>query len=325
MILAGGIIFTTTQVYGMQQIMISNPSPPPPPPPSPSVFSGGVERRRTIRIRRSALLDAKLETLDRPSIKIAETLDEYIQAFTVLHDVYLASGYISAPAPYGFSFGLHHLLPKSCVFVFKSYLTVLSTMSYIPDTHRFGLPMDDLYKPELDSLRDAGRKVVELGSLATLPQRRMQNLIVFLAKAIFRYALSTKADDLCIMVNPKHVRFYESIFLFEPFGEERHYEKVNAPAVALRVNMQKIEPSLYEAYGNADFETDLHSFFVKMNSHVIDEDIRVENAEKNMPLESEIARKLFTSKPDLLKSLPDEQRIALESLYHKALYAGQRS
>jgi hypothetical protein len=305
----------------MQQIM--TPSPPTPPP--HGSFTGGIERRRTIRIRRSALLDANLEALDRPSIKIAETLDEYMQAFTVLHDVYLASGYLSAPSPYGISFGLHHLLPKSCVFIFKSYLTVLSTMSYIPDTQRFGLPMDDLYKPELDSLRNAGRRVVELGSLATLPQRRMQNLIVFLAKAIFRYAMSTHADDLCIMVNPKHVRFYESIFLFEAFGEERHYDKVNAPAVALRVNMHKIEPSLYEAYSSADFETDLHSFFVKMNSHAIDEDIKLDNAEKNMPLDSEIARKLFSAKPDLLRSLPEDQVIALESLYHKALYPGQRS
>jgi len=247
-----------------------------------------------------------------------------MQAFTVLHDVYLASGYLSAPSPLGISFGLHHLLPKSCVFVFKAYLTVLSTMSYIPDTKRFGLPMDDLYKPELDTLRNSGRKVVELGSLATLPQRRMQNLIVFLAKAIFRYAMSTHADDLCIMVNPKHVRFYESIFLFEPFGEERHYDKVNAPAVALRVNMHKIEPSLYEAYGSTDFETDLHSFFVKMNSHVIDEDIQLENAEKNMPLESEIARRLLTANPTLLESLPTSQRTALETLYHRALFAGQR-
>lgn len=306
----------------MQQIMTSNPSSPPPPP--PGAFTGGIERRRTIRIRRSALLDAKLESLDRPSIKIAETLDEYVQAFKVLHDVYLASGYITSPSPSGISFGLHHLLPRSCVFVFKSYLTVLSTMSYIPDTRRFGLPMDDLYKPELDKLRNAGRKVVELGSLATLPQRRMQNLIVFLAKAIFRYAMSTKADDLCIMVNPKHVRFYESIFLFESFGDERHYDKVNAPAVALRVNMHHIEPSLYEAYGNADFETDLHSFFVKMNSHVIDEDIRQETAEKNAPLESEIARTLFASNPSLLSGLSVEQRTALETLYHKALFAGQR-
>jgi len=304
----------------MQQIMTPGPTPPPPHGP----FTGGIERRRTIRIRRSALLDANLEALDRPSIKIAETLDEYMQAFTVLHDVYLASGYLSAPSTYGISFGQHHLLPKSCVFIFKSYLTVLSTMSYIPDTQRFGLPMDDLYKNELDKLRDSGRKVVELGSLATLPQRRMQNLIVFLAKAIFRYAMSTNADDLCIMVNPKHVRFYESIFLFEPFGEERHYDKVNAPAVALRVNMHKIEPSLYEAYGSADFETDLHSFFVKMNSHAIDEDIQIENAEKNMPLESEIARTLFAANPGLLQSIPASQRAILETLYHSALFAGQR-
>ena len=44
-----------------------------------------IERRRTIRIRRSALLGAKLEGLDRPSIKIAETLDEWQQAFGVVY------------------------------------------------------------------------------------------------------------------------------------------------------------------------------------------------------------------------------------------------
>ncbi|MFZ5426144.1 MAG: N-acyl amino acid synthase FeeM domain-containing protein [Thermodesulfobacteriota bacterium] len=295
-----------------------------PPPPFPLDVPGGIERRRTIRIRRSALLDAKLERLDRPGIKIAETLDEYTQAFRVLHDEYHASGYLKHPNPAGLSFGLHHLLPKTCVFVFKSYLTVLSTISYIPDSDMFGLPMDELYKPEIDALRDAGRKVVEIGSLATQRHRRWQNLMMFLAKAVFRYAMATGADDLCIMVNPKHVRFYGSIFLFQPFGEERHYQKVDAPAVALRVDMHSIEPSLLQAYGSTDFDTDLHSFFVKVNASSIEKDYERMTAEKNAPLESEIARALLAAKPDIISSLPDRERIHLERMYHKALYGGGR-
>lgn len=286
---------------------------------------GGIERRRTIRIQRSALLDAKLDQLDRPSLKIAETLDEYAQAFSVLHDEYLASGYIRQSNQAGLHFGLHHLLPKTCVFVFKTYLTVLSTMSYIPDTSRFGLPMDEVYKPEIDALRDKGRKVVEIGSLATQRHRRWQNLMMFLAKAVFQYGMVTGADDLCIMVNPKHVRFYSSIFLFQPFGEERHYEKVGAPAVALRVNMHEIEPSLLAAYGSGGFDTDLHSFFVKVNAQMAGDELRLTEAEKNSPLESEIARHLLASRPDLLNSLPDDKRVYLESMYHRALYGGSRN
>ncbi|WP_243361493.1 N-acyl amino acid synthase FeeM domain-containing protein [Fundidesulfovibrio terrae] len=265
-----------------------------------------------------------MELLDRPSIKIAETLDEYAQAFKVLHDVYLASGYLRQSHPSGMHYSVHHLLPKTCVFVFKTYLTVLSTMSFIPDTPRFGLPMDSLYRQELDGLRNAGRKVVELGSLATTRHRCWQNLMVFLSKAVFQYALATGTDDLCIMVNPKHVRFYESIFLFQPFGEERHYETVGAPAVAMRVDMHSIEPDLRNAYQGSDFDTDLHSFFVKINSHVIDGEMDIASAEKNMPLESEIARHLILNRPDLLDKVTDEQRTYLERIYHKALYAGQR-
>ena len=265
-----------------------------------------------------------MEALDRPSIKIAETLDEYTQAFKVLHDVYLVSGYLRASHASGMHYGVHHLLPKTCVFVFKSYLTVLSTMSFIPDSSRFGLPMDSLYKTEIDVLRRSGRKVVELGSLATTRHRCWQNLMIFLSKAVFQYALATGVDDVCIMVNPKHVRFYESIFLFHPFGEERHYEAVGAPAVAMRVDMHTIEPDLRRTYQGSDFDTDMHSFFVKINSHVIDGDMDIASAEKNIPMESDIARHLIHSRPEMLALVTPEQREYLERIYHKSLYAGQR-
>jgi hypothetical protein len=288
--------------------------------PSKEYHFSGIDRRRTIRIRRSALLQAQLEQLDRPSIKIAETLDEHCQAFRVLHDVYRDAGYLPLSDPSGLHFSSHHLLPKTCVFIFKTYLTVISTMSYMPDTREFGLPMDELYKDELDRLRDAGRKIVEIGSLATSLQQEGQNLMVFLSKAIFQYALLTKADDLCIMVNPKHARFYKTIFLFESFGEEKYYPKVSAPAVPLRVNMQNIEQNLEFAYSDTGFETDLHSFFMKINSHVIDNKMEKPNVEKDRPLTPEIARYLFATQPEFLQKLSERQRAYLEDIYHLPLY-----
>jgi hypothetical protein len=115
--------------------------------------------------------------------------------------------------------------------------------------------MDALYNKELDALRSKGRKVVELGGLATESNKRWRNLVIFLCKAMFHYAAFTNVNDLCIMVNPKHVRFYNMIFLFEPFGEEKFYKAVGAPAVALRVNFDRIAESLRKAYGDNDFDT----------------------------------------------------------------------
>ena len=43
-----------------------------------------IERRRTIRIKRSTLLNANLDDIDRPAIKIAETKDELKNAFQYL-------------------------------------------------------------------------------------------------------------------------------------------------------------------------------------------------------------------------------------------------
>ncbi len=280
----------------------------------------GIDKRRTIRIRRSALLDSKVEAIDRPSIKIAETLDEYSGAFALVHKEYADLGYVQPGSCGGLHYNIHSLLPKTCVFVFKAYLSVISTLSMIPDSPVFGLPMDALYKGELDELRERGRKVVEIGALATDKSRRWKNIMMFIVKAMFHYAVYTKVNDICIMVNPKHVRFYRTIFLFDDFGPERHYPGVGAPAVALRINFDNVSDTLKQAYGMNDFETDLYSFFIKMHHIPKECAIPEYEVEKNRPVDQDAARFFFKNKPELLKGLSPEQWAEIDRLYHEALY-----
>ncbi len=56
-------------------------------------MTAGIERRRTIRIRRSQLLQCKLADLDRPAIKIIEDFNEYCKVFKLVYGEYHASGY----------------------------------------------------------------------------------------------------------------------------------------------------------------------------------------------------------------------------------------
>lgn len=265
------------------------------------------ERRRSVRLRRSAMLKAKLDEIDRPNIKIAETRDEFAQSFALVYNEYLASGYIKNPHPSEMHFSIFNFLPETCVFIFRTYTTVISTLTQIFDTPLFGLPMDALYKEELDSLRAQGRKITELSALATPRETRWCNLMVFLSRTMFEYSRVNSVDDICIMVNPKHVNFYKTMFLFEDFGPERFYSGVSAPAIALRMNMDEIEQQALEKYRNIEMEGDLYSFFCKLNSTLAE----LQNGDmfqmKRSPMNEQAAKFFFESRNDIFEKLHPRQ------------------
>jgi hypothetical protein len=281
-----------------------------------------IEKRRTIRIRRSSLTKNKLDDIDKPAIKIAETLDEYRQAFNIVYKEYDLVGYITKPHPAQLHYGIHSLLPTTCVFTFKSCMDVISTLTQVEDSRLFGLPMDALYKPEIDQLRAQGRKVAEICALATPSEGRWHNLLMFLGKAYFQYALEAKVNDILIMVNPKHVTFYKAIFMFEEFAEERYYGPVGAPAVALRINYDIFWEKLEEAFRDQEFETDLYTFFRRIHNAGVDRYMKFSGA-RNIPLDYDAARYFFQVRPELLENLNEEQLEYIETIYHKALYSAE--
>lgn len=273
------------------------------------------DRRRSVRLRRSAMLRAKLDEIDRPNIKIAETRDEWAQSFALVYREYLASGYITEPHPSRMHLSVYNLLPTTCVFVFRTYVTVISTLTQIFDSELFGLPMDALYRPELDALRAQGRRITELSALATPRETRWCNLMVFLSKTMFEYSMMNDIDDICIMVNPKHVSFYKTMFLFEDFGEERFYPGVGAPAVALRINMELIEHKASEKYKDFDVDDNIHEFFYKMKSTLLELNNGWTHYDKRPPMDEEDARFFFNSRQDLCRRLSPPQMGYLAGLY----------
>lgn len=274
-----------------------------------------LERRRSVRLRRSAMLKAKLEEIDRPNIKIAETRDELAQSFALVYKEYLASGYITNPHPMEMAFSAFNFLPSTCVFIFRTYLTVISTLTQIFDSELFGLPMDVLYKGELDTLRGQGRNITELSALATPREVRWCNLMVFLSRTMFEYSRMNGVNDICIMVNPKHVNFYKTMFLFEDFGPERFYDKVGAPAVALRIDMDHIERNLLEKYRNIEIEGNLYEFFCKLNTTLEELQNGSTFLERRHPMDPATAESFYLARPEIFESISPRQREYLRTLY----------
>lgn len=273
------------------------------------------DRRRSVRLRRSAMLKAKLEDIDRPNIKIAETRDEWAQSYALVYKEYLASGYTKQPHPSEMHLSVYNLLPTTCTFIFRTYVTVVSTLTQIFDSELFGLPMDALYRSELDALRSQGRKIAELSALATPREARWFNLMVFLSKTMFKYSMLNNIDDICIMVNPKHVNFYKTMFLFEDFGDERFYAGVGAPAVALRINMEHIESKASEKYKDFDVDGNIHEFFYNMENTLLELNNGWTPYDKRVPMAEDDARFFFDSRPEIFEKLSSHRIEHLTRLY----------
>ena len=259
-------------------------------------------------------MECKLGEMDRPAVKIAETTDEYYKAFRLVYDEYSKVGYTQRHSS-TMLYSLWSLLPTTSVFIFKSHMEVASTMSHIMDSDMFGLPMDQVYKDHLDELRAQGRKLAEIGALVTQQRRRWSNLMIFLCRAVLHYAKYSGMTDLVLMVNPKHVSFYKSILFCEPFGEERPYEKVGAPAVALRANLETLESNLLEAYAQNDFETNLHTFFTKLNDPMVPDE-EAFSGRRRKQMGPYTVHFLLQQRPEILKSITAPQLASLNSLYH---------
>lgn len=274
-----------------------------------------IERRRTIRLKRSALLKYGLDAIDRPAIKIAETVEEYREALAVLYDAYLECGYIPEN-PSGVYASPHQLTPYSQVFVFKSYLNVIATMSKVEDSDAFGLPMDCLYKDELDRLRGEGKRIVEFCTFASPREERFSNAMVFLKRSMFFQCAYNGINEICIMVNPKHVAYYKEIFLMEDLGPEKTFPKFDAPAVGLRISVDDYRDKLSEAYGGEDFDTNMYDFFYardKELSSLHQEELNSFCSFRSMG--SSLVSWLCESVPDILDGFDTEKKRQLMALY----------
>lgn len=132
---------------------------------------------------------------------------------------------------------------SSVVFVAKKEDQVVGTVSFFEDGDT-GLPMEQIYREEVQGLRLTGKTLAEVGQLAVdrgqvagIHERLtvLQNLFAL----ILRAAQDAHVSHLCITINPKHERFYEKLS-FEPLGPLKHYPAVEAPALAKVVSVQQV-------------------------------------------------------------------------------------
>jgi hypothetical protein len=189
----------------------------------------------------------KLQTLNNMKdiiYSLSKTNNDFIAVASLVKKEYIKQGYIN--------FGEEISAPKkSVVFIAKYNKKIIGTVCVAIDSGD-GLPMDEIYKEEVDKLRSQNKKIVEVCRLATdsdfltkdLNFKKKYNslfLVSSLFKLVFHYCLYKNFDNICIAINPKHELFYKSLF-FNDMGSLKYYPSVNnAPAVAKTLEINKFK------------------------------------------------------------------------------------
>ncbi len=103
-----------------------------------------------------------------------------------------------------------------------------------------GLFIDGLYADEANRLRADGRRIAEFTKLAVDNNSHSKPLLAALFHIAYICARRIHdCTDLLIEVNPRHTAFYRRMLGFEPFGELRGDPRVGAPALLLRMCLER--------------------------------------------------------------------------------------
>jgi hypothetical protein len=108
-----------------------------------------------------------------------------------------------------------------------------------------GLAADEGYRATIDAVRARGRQVCELTRLAidaAADWRATLGALFGLAYLVGR--VLHDATDVFVEVNPRHERFYRQMFGFVTAAGQRLCPRVKAPAVLLRLELERLDARL---------------------------------------------------------------------------------
>ncbi len=100
-----------------------------------------------------------------------------------------------------------------------------------------GLRAEELFPDEIAALRAQGRHLCEFTKLAMDHVVKSKRVLASLFHTAYIWAHRIlDFDDVVIEVNPRHVLYYRKMLDFTVIGPERLNQRVNAPAVLMRLD-----------------------------------------------------------------------------------------
>jgi hypothetical protein len=139
--------------------------------------------------------------------------------------------------PSGMWFSTAELLPNTTTILIFNKDKIVASLSTLLDSE-FGLPVDDVFREEVDYRRKIGYKLAEIYSLGVNVGVHESKIILaklFNFISIINYNIYNATQTL-ITVMPRHAKFYKEKLLFEEYGQLGFHKKTGVRCKLLAHN-----------------------------------------------------------------------------------------
>lgn len=280
-----------------------------------------LPRKIRFSIYRS-FVNCDLHPDERLVLKIADTQDELEACFKLLHDAYVASGFMK-PDPSGLRATIYHALPTTTTLCAKFDGEVVGTISLIRQS-AFGFPLQAIF--DLSDIHAEKGKIAEVSALAVHPNfRKTGGAILFpLMKFMYQYC-STFFDTahLVIAVNPDRIEMYESLLFFKRLQAHaiQKYDFANgAPAVGASLNLTTVPLIFKKVYSGKKKKKDLYFYFIKSRIKNIILPTRRYFTTNDPVMTPTMLDYFFNQRTQVFKNLSEREKILLDSIYNLPEY-----
>ncbi|MDP1902421.1 MAG: PilZ domain-containing protein [Rubrivivax sp.] len=263
------------------------------------------------------LVDCEPALGDDFQLKIAETQAELEACFALLHDAYVASGFMRAH-PSGLRVTPYHALPTTTTLCAKMGDRVVGTLSIVREGV-YGFPMQSAF--DIASVRAKEGRIAEISALAVHPAYRKTGGAILFPLMKFMYEYCTRYFDtrhLLIAVNPNKIEMYESLLFFRRLTAQvvEKYDFANgAPAVGATLDLHEAPTLFKRAYAHKPGRRNLHRYFVETTLPQIKFPPREWNTSNDPVLTPALIDHFFNRRTQGFDLLDERRRLLLHSIY----------
>ena len=268
------------------------------------------------------MVDCSATPDPRLTLGIAATQADLEACFSLLHDAYVACGFMQ-PHRSGLRVTPYHALPTTTTLFARFDGQIVGTLSIIREGE-FGFPLQSAF--DLSAVRAQPGRIAEISALAIHPRFRSTGGSILFPLMKFMYEYCTQYFDtrhLVIAVNPKHIEMYESLLLFRRLQTQvvENYDFVNgAPAVGATLDLWAA-PAMYEsAYEGKRPDRNLHHYFTQVvlpNIRMPDRPYFTTNDPVMSPA---LLDHFFNKRTRAFDNLSQRQRRLLHAIYPEECY-----
>jgi len=275
-----------------------------------------LPRSQRFKVFRS-FADCNPAPSQRLVLKIADTKEELEACFSVLHDAYVDSGFMT-PDPSGMRVTIYHALPTTTTLCAKYDGQVVGTISLIRES-ALGVPLQRIF--DLSSVREKEGYIAEVSALAVHRNFRKTGGSILFPLMKFMYEYCTTFFDtrhLVIAVNPSHIEMYESLLFFKRLTATmvENYDFVNgAPAIGATLDLKEAPEIFKRHYSSKPPRRNLHAYFLEVKLPNIQFPSRRFFTTNDPVLTPQLLDHFFNVRTKTFDNLSERKKALLHSIY----------